>query len=163
MTCRCSSGTFCAASVANWDATCGRPPRRRWSGCAPTPGRATSASCRASSSRRCCGPGATSSCPPSFRNHSEGSASAPAAPSGKEPGVEEFLVRLRLGPDVRELYAEAHRNLDRLLLPRVLEHTGGSQHQAALILGIARQTLRLKLRDLGLSAPRSAEAEGDPG
>jgi DNA-binding NtrC family response regulator len=88
---------------------------------------------------------------------------APAAPSGKEPGVEEFLVRLRLDPHVREFYAEAHRNLDRLLLPRVLEHTGGSQHQAALILGIARQTLRLKLRDLGLSAPRSAEAEGDPG
>ena len=68
-------------------------------------------------------------------------------------------IRLRLGPDVRELYAEAHRNLDRLLLPRVLEHTGGSQHQAALLLGIARQTLRLKLRDLGPSAPRSAEAE----
>ena len=92
-----------------------------------------------------------------------GPATSPAAPSGKEPGVEEFLVRLRLDRDVRDLYAEAHRNLDRLLLPRVLEHTGGSQHQAALLLGIARQTLRLKLRDLGLSAPRSAEAERDPG
>jgi two-component system nitrogen regulation response regulator GlnG len=88
---------------------------------------------------------------------------SPAAPSGKEPGVEEFLVRLRMGPDLRDLYAEAHRRLDRLLLPRVLEHTGGSQHQAALRLGIARQTLRLKLRDLGLSAPRPAEAEGHPG
>ena len=92
-----------------------------------------------------------------------GLAPSPAAPPGKEPGVEEFLVRLRLGPDVRDLYAEAHRNLDRLLLPRVLEHTGGSQHQAALLLGIARQTLRLKLRDLGPSAPRPAEAEGEPG
>ena len=91
-----------------------------------------------------------------------GAASCPAGPTSKEPGVEEFLVRLRLGPHVREFYAEAHRNLDRLLLPRVLEHTGGSQHQAALILGIARQTLRLKLRDLGLSAPRPAEAAGDP-
>ena len=92
-----------------------------------------------------------------------GVASAPAAPSGTEPGVEEFLVRLRLGPDIRDLYAEAHRNLDWLLLPRVLGHTGGSQHQAALLLGIARQTLRLKLRDLGASAPRPAEAEGRPG
>ena len=73
----------------------------------------------------------------------------PGGPVGQGAGVEEFLVRLRLGPDVRDLYAEAHRNLDRLLLPRVLEHTGGSQHQAALLLGIARQTLRLKLRDLG--------------
>ncbi len=91
-----------------------------------------------------------------------GLAPSPAAPPGKEPGVEEFDIRLRLGPDVRDLYAEAHRNLDRLLLPRVLEHTGGSQHQAALLLGIARQTLRLKLRDLGPSAPRSAEAEKGP-
>jgi DNA-binding NtrC family response regulator len=88
---------------------------------------------------------------------------SPAASSGKEPGVEEFLVRLRLGPEVRDLYAEAHRHLDRLLLPSVLEHSGGSQHQAARLLGIARQTLRLKLRDLGPSAPRPAEAEGDPG
>ncbi len=83
-----------------------------------------------------------------------GLAPSPAAPPAKEPGVEEFLVRLRLGPDVRDLYAAAHRKLDRLPLPRVLEHTGGSQHQAALLLGIARQTLRLKLRDLGPSAPR---------
>jgi DNA-binding NtrC family response regulator len=91
-----------------------------------------------------------------------GLAPSPAAPPGKEPGVEEFVIRLRLGPDVRNLYAEAHRNLDRLLLPRVLDHTSGSQHQAALLLGIARQTLRLKLRDLGPSASRSADAEKDP-
>jgi DNA-binding NtrC family response regulator len=92
-----------------------------------------------------------------------GPAPSPAVRPDKEPGVEEFLVRLQMGPDVRDLYAEAHRHLDRLLLPRVLEHAGGSQHQAALRLGIARQTLRLKLRDLGLSAPRPAESEGDPG
>jgi len=36
------------------------------------------------------------------------------------------------------------------LLGAVLEYTGGSQHQAARLLGIARQTLRLKLRDLGM-------------
>jgi DNA-binding NtrC family response regulator len=88
-----------------------------------------------------------------------GLAPSPAAPPGQEPGVEEFIIRLRLGPDVRDLYAEAHRDVDRLLLPCVMEHTGGSQHQAALLLGIARQTLRLKLRDLGLSASRSAEAD----
>jgi DNA-binding NtrC family response regulator len=77
---------------------------------------------------------------------------APAPPEADAPGGEAFVVRQRVGPDVRDLYAEAHRQLDRLLLPAVLEHTGGSQHQAALLLGIARQTLRLKLRDLGLSA-----------
>jgi DNA-binding NtrC family response regulator len=89
-------------------------------------------------------------------------ASSPAVSLPREPGVEEFLVRLRLRPDVRALYADAHRNLDRLLLPRVLEHTAGSQHQAALLLGIARQTLRLKLRDLGISASRPTEGESEP-
>jgi two-component system nitrogen regulation response regulator GlnG len=54
------------------------------------------------------------------------------------------------------------RTDNRLLLPRVLEYTHGSQHQAALLLGIARQTLRLKLRELGLSARPPAEAEQDP-
>jgi two-component system nitrogen regulation response regulator GlnG len=73
-------------------------------------------------------------------------------PLGQEPGLEAFTVRPRLGTDVRDLYAEAHRQLDRLLLPRVLESVRGSQHQAALCLGIARQTLRQKLRNLGLSA-----------
>ncbi|WP_074312746.1 helix-turn-helix domain-containing protein [Singulisphaera sp. GP187] len=61
---------------------------------------------------------------------------------------------------MRDLYAETHRQVDRLLLPRVLEHTRGNL-QAALLLGIARQTLRLKLRDLGLSATRPGEAEED--
>jgi len=89
----------------------------------------------------------------------------PNAPSpatlGEEPGLAAFITGQRLGPDVRDLYADAHRQLDRHLLPHVLKYTGGSQHQAALLLGIARQTLRLKLRDLGLSVPRSAEAEKD--
>jgi two-component system nitrogen regulation response regulator GlnG len=87
----------------------------------------------------------------------------PQATPGEELGLEPFIVRQRLGPDARDLYADAHRQLDRLLLPRVLEYTRGSQHQAALLLGIARQTLRLKLRELGLSLRRSAEIEEDPG
>jgi two-component system nitrogen regulation response regulator GlnG len=86
-----------------------------------------------------------------------------APPERESAGMQTFVVRQRVGPDVRDLYAEADRQLDRLLVPAVLEHTGGSQHRAALLLGIARQTRRLKLRDLGLSASRPAEAEGDPG
>ena len=64
-------------------------------------------------------------------------------------------------PDASDLYAETHRQVDRLLLPRVLEYTGGNQHQAARLLGIARQTLRQKLRDLGLHVTHSVEAEED--
>jgi two-component system nitrogen regulation response regulator GlnG len=64
-------------------------------------------------------------------------------------------------PDSRDLYTEAHSLLDRFLLTRVLEYTGGSQHKAARLLGIARQTLRLKLRDLGLHVAQSVEADDD--
>ena len=70
----------------------------------------------------------------------------------------ENFIRQRLQPGSRDLYAEAHGQLDRFLLASVLEYTGGSQHQAARLLGIARQTLRLKLRDLGLRVTQSVEA-----
>src|SRR5215510_2637373 len=86
---------------------------------------------------------------------------APAAPSGEGFDPEAFLIRPQLGPDARDLYAETHRELDRLLLPRVLDYTGGNQHQAALLLGIARKTLRTKLRELGLHVTHSVEADGD--
>jgi two-component system nitrogen regulation response regulator GlnG len=75
-------------------------------------------------------------------------AAAPAP--GEGPGLESF-IRGRLGPGARDLYAETHRQVDRLLLPRVLDYTRGSQHKAASLLGIARQTLRLKLREQGSS------------
>jgi two-component system nitrogen regulation response regulator GlnG len=87
---------------------------------------------------------------------------APPEQPPAESGVETFVIRPRVGADVRDLYAETHRQVDRLLLPRVLEHTRGNLQQAALLLGIARQTLRLKLRDLGLSVPRPGEPENDP-
>jgi two-component system nitrogen regulation response regulator GlnG len=59
------------------------------------------------------------------------------------------------------LYADAHGQLDRFLLTYVLEYTGGSQHQAARLLGIARQTLRSKLRDLGLRVTQAVETTDD--
>jgi DNA-binding NtrC family response regulator len=92
---------------------------------------------------------------------SEKSASLTPDSSSLTPGLETFVVRQRVEPDVRDLYAEAHRQLDRLLLARVLGSTRGNLQQAALLLGIARQTLRLKLRDLGLSVPRPGELEED--
>jgi two-component system nitrogen regulation response regulator GlnG len=86
---------------------------------------------------------------------SEGHA-GPAAPAastaaGEEPAGLEAFIRQRLGPDARDLYAEVHHEADRRLLPRVLEYTRGNQFQAARLLGIARQTLRRKLQELGLS------------
>jgi two-component system nitrogen regulation response regulator GlnG len=83
-----------------------------------------------------------------------------APPPGEDLGLEAF-IRQRLGPDAQDLYADTHRQVDRLLLPRVLEYTGGNQHQAARLLGIARQTLRQKLRDLGLHVTHALEADED--
>src|SRR5262249_24271598 len=86
--------------------------------------------------------------------------SATTAADADWAGLDAFL-RKRLGPEAQDLYAEAHRQVDRVLLPRVLEYTGGNQHQAARLLGIARQTLRQKLRDLGLHVTHSVEADED--
>src|SRR6516165_3672750 len=94
-----------------------------------------------------------------------GAPAAPAAPMASPGGGldPEAFLRQRLGPDSRDLYAEIHRELDRLVLPRVLEHTGGNQARAALLLGISRRTLRVKLQDLGLHVAHSVEAsEAEP-
>ncbi len=74
-------------------------------------------------------------------------------------GMETFVVHQRLAPNVRHLYANTHQQVDRLLLSRVLQYSQGNLQQAARILGIARQTLRLKLHELGLSARQPLEAE----
>jgi two-component system nitrogen regulation response regulator GlnG len=69
----------------------------------------------------------------------------------------ESFIRRRLEEGATTLSAEAHQHLDRILLRLVLGHTGGNQLQAARLLGISRQTLRAKARELGLSIGRSAD------
>jgi two-component system nitrogen regulation response regulator GlnG len=86
--------------------------------------------------------------------------SSPGRPVEADLGLEAF-IRDHLVPDATDLYAETHRQLDRLLLVRVLEFTKGKQHHAARLLGIARQTLRIKVRDLGLSMSQSVEADSE--
>jgi nitrogen regulation protein NR(I) len=70
----------------------------------------------------------------------------------------EAFIDGQLGPDADDIYAAAHLEVDRLLLTRVLKYTDGNQHHAARLLGIARQTLRQKLRELGLQVTHSIEA-----
>jgi two-component system nitrogen regulation response regulator GlnG len=84
------------------------------------------------------------------------SQTVPGSTSQDDLDVEAF-IRERLGPGSEDLYAETHAHVDRLLLKLVLEHTGGNQHKAARLLGIARQTLRGKLRELGLHVTQSVE------
>jgi DNA-binding protein Fis len=63
-----------------------------------------------------------------------------------------------LGPETNDLYEVTHREVDRLLLVRALEHANGSQRQAAHLLGISRQTMRLRLRTLALRVARAVAA-----
>jgi two-component system, NtrC family, response regulator AtoC len=58
------------------------------------------------------------------------------------------------------LYEEVQRRVEKLLLTRVLQHTGGNQLQAAKILGITRGSVRTKLRDLAITIGRTV-AGGD--
>jgi DNA-binding NtrC family response regulator len=83
-----------------------------------------------------------------------------ATPGANEPSglrLEPYL-RHRLEAGCSDLYAEAHRELDRILLPLVLEFSGGNQRLAVRHLGIARQTLRAKLREAGLNVKRSIDS-----
>jgi two-component system nitrogen regulation response regulator GlnG len=98
---------------------------------------------------------------PAFLPSFGGAASEPSAAAPADDLDLKAFIRQRLGPDARDLYAETHAEVDRILLALVLEHVQGNFQQAARLLGIARQTLRLKLRDLGLYVKRSAEVEDD--
>jgi two-component system nitrogen regulation response regulator GlnG len=85
-------------------------------------------------------------------------ARTPAPETGAGADLEQFIDG-QLEAGVENLYDETLRRMERLLLARVLQHTGGNQLQAAKILGIARGSLRAKLRELGITIARTV----DPG
>ncbi|AGA31237.1 sigma-54-dependent transcriptional regulator [Singulisphaera acidiphila] len=76
------------------------------------------------------------------------------------PRIETWIEQ-RLQAGGGDLYQEVHQHVDRYLLAQVLRMTDGNQLQAVRILGIAPRTLRLKLRELGLSITRSVEESKD--
>jgi two-component system, NtrC family, response regulator AtoC len=86
-----------------------------------------------------------------------GTASIPG--SGRPP-IESFL-RQQMQDCGEDLYQHVHRQLDQQLLSLVLQSTGGNQLRAARLLGITRRTLRLRLRELGLSVTKTVEAVED--
>jgi two-component system nitrogen regulation response regulator GlnG len=73
----------------------------------------------------------------------------------------EAFIRQRLLEGTTSLSAEAHQQLDRLLLRQTLRHTRGNQVQASRLLGISRQTLRSKIRELGLDISGSVASDED--
>jgi DNA-binding NtrC family response regulator len=80
--------------------------------------------------------------------------------AGALPDLDAF-IREQMVRDTKDVYAETHRRVDRLLMVRALEHSGGNQREAAQILGISRQTMRTRLRSLGLTVNLTPEIEDE--
>jgi two-component system nitrogen regulation response regulator GlnG len=101
--------------------------------------------------------------PPALAEPAE-AAPAPGTPDGVAPADADLagFIDARLRDGSEDLYAESLRRLERLLLTRVLRHTGGNQLQAAKILGITRGSLRTKVRELGIRIDRTVRHEGAP-
>jgi len=86
--------------------------------------------------------------------------SPPSSPDMSFPDWERFLTD-RLHAGSTDLYAEALTAMEWQVLTLVLRHTGGNQLQAAQILGITRNSLRHKLRALGITIARAVCAPDD--
>ena len=97
---------------------------------------------------------------PQFFSPETQTAAAAASGGGSAFDFEDF-TRRRLEAGSTDLHAEAHLELDRILLPAALRFTNGNQNQAAKVLGLARQTLRLRLRELGLQLTKTVADEND--
>jgi two-component system nitrogen regulation response regulator GlnG len=70
------------------------------------------------------------------------------------------IIDLHLNPEMNDLYAVIHEEVDRQLFTRVLDFTNGNQRQAARVLGVARATLRKKFRDLALRITHEVAERG---
>ncbi|MGO9111858.1 MAG: sigma-54-dependent transcriptional regulator [Thermoguttaceae bacterium] len=90
--------------------------------------------------------------PDGFPVHLRESSAAGQSPSAVAGGDLEVgrLVREMIERSRGNIYYHVQAAVDRVVLNAVLEHVKGNQVEAAELLGISRNTLRSKLRNLGL-------------
>jgi two-component system nitrogen regulation response regulator GlnG len=99
----------------------------------------------------------------SLRPAAHGVAGPESTPTaGPRPALDwnQFITE-RLEAGSRELYGECLVLMERQLLTRILDRTGGNQLRAAELLGITRGSLRHKLRALGLTIERGISIDDD--
>jgi two-component system nitrogen regulation response regulator GlnG len=102
--------------------------------------------------------------------HLPESLQAATRPAGAEdaatPGglTREVRAELRRVGDEKEgqLYEHVLALVERPLLQAVLERAGGNQLKAAQLLGINRNTLRKRMKELGISGRRETQGVDDP-
>lgn len=86
--------------------------------------------------------------------HAPPTSQAPSRGPSLEAFVEEkltALIKKMKGTDTCDLYTVLVKELERPLITLVLKETGGNQIKAARFLGVNRNTLRKKIRDLKIS------------
>jgi two-component system, NtrC family, nitrogen regulation response regulator GlnG len=71
----------------------------------------------------------------------------------------ESLIDSLLQNQAKDIYETVQLELERVLLPRVLQHTQGHLGHASELLGLHRATLRTKLRSLGITLDKVVTAE----
>jgi two-component system nitrogen regulation response regulator GlnG len=93
---------------------------------------------------------------PAFLRSAETATETPPGEASQEgwPAFRDF-IRQRLRAGSTGLNAEAQLEVDRVFLTAVLEFTNANQFQAAKILGLSRQTLRQRLRNIGRNVVKS--------
>jgi len=89
-------------------------------------------------------------------------ADEPTAPVPTESDLDTWIEQ-QLEAGSRDLYVHRLELMERRLLTRVLQKTGGNQLRAAEILGITRGSLRHKLRVLGLTVEKTVTSDEDEG
>lgn len=73
----------------------------------------------------------------------------------------DHLIQAQLHAGSTQVYDAVMAQVERHLIARVLRFTDGNQNQTAKVLGIARGTLRAKIRVLGISIERRVVADED--
>jgi nitrogen regulation protein NR(I) len=91
--------------------------------------------------------------PPEVLGRSATTAEAPSAGAGaRDLGA---FVEARLQEQTTDLYAEALEFMERILIMRVLQETGGNQSKAAAILGITRGKIRDRIAAFEISVDKN--------
>jgi len=72
------------------------------------------------------------------------------------------FIRRRFVSGEGDVWADVHRTIEEMMISTALEYTHGNRRDAARVLGISRQTMRMRFNSLGLKLTHLVEShEGD--